>query len=136
MREEIVPRELAVDANRDAIALVGADVAIQRINVAFGKIRFDFFEERIEDRFTDRAIGIAPIDVAFAGGLFDKRLIFGRTAGVGTRIDDELSVATQDTFATSQRMLDELRRRKVLPEVSGFEFLRNSKNGRIPRAFV
>lgn len=49
------------------------------------------------------------------------------------RVDDELSVMTEYAFATFERMLYELRRRKVLPQVRGFEFLRNSKNDRVPR---
>ena len=133
MREEVVPGELAVDANRHAIPLVGADVAIQRIHVALGEVGFDLFEERIEDRLVDRAIGVAPVDILFARRFFDERFVFGRTPGVGTRIDDELPVAPKDALTMPQCMLDELGWRKVLPQVGGLEFLRNGKNGRVPR---
>jgi hypothetical protein len=133
MREEVVPGELAVDANRHAIPFIGADVAIQRIHVALGKVGFDLFEESIEDRLVDRTVGVAPVDILFARGFFDERFVFGRTPGVRTRINDELPIAPKDTLALPQCMLDELGRRKVLPQVSGLEFLRNGKNGRVPR---
>jgi hypothetical protein len=131
MREEVVPGELAVDANRHPIAFVGADEAIQRIDIAFRKVGFDFFEQCVKDRCVDRTIRITPIDVLLTRRFFDEGFVLGRTAGVWTRIDNQLSVAAQYAFTTPQRMLDQLGRRKVLPEVSGFEFFRNGKNDRV-----
>jgi hypothetical protein len=52
---------------------------------------------------------------------------------VWASIDDELSVMAEYAFAALERMLDELRGRKILPQIGGFEFLLNCKNDRIPR---
>ena len=129
VREQAVPRELGVHAHRNAIAFVGADVTVELIDVAFGEIGLHAIEQRVEARRLDRLIGVAPVDVIFAGGLLDEELVLRRAAGMRTRVDDQLAVAAEDAFAAPHRVFDELRRAEVFPERGGLEFLRNGKNG-------
>src|SRR5580698_7365607 len=50
------------------------------------------------------------------------------------RVDDELSVRTEHAFAVCERMFDELRNGKVLPQFDSAEFFRNRKNdGPLPQ---
>ena len=133
MREEIVPRKFAIDANRHAIALVGADVAIECVHVAFGEIGFDLAQQCIEDAGIDRTIRVAPIDVRFTRWFANERFVFRRAARVRAGIDDELAVTPKDALTAPQRMFHQLRGREILPQIRGFEFFRNGKNRRNPR---
>jgi hypothetical protein len=73
--------------------------------------------------------------VRLARRLAYERLVFGGTPGMRARVDDELTVAPEHTFAARQRVLDQLRGRQVFPQVGRFEFLRSGKNRRSPRCF-
>ena len=115
MCEKVVPRELGVDADWNAIVLIGTDVAIESVGFALGKICGDLLEERVEDGRVYRLVGVAPVDMFLAGRLFDEKLVFGRASGVRTRIDDQLSVASDDTLAAADRVLDEFGSAEVMP---------------------
>ena len=99
VREKIVPGELGVHADRQAIVLVGADVTVQRVDFAFGEIGCRRVPQRVEPLGVDRLVRIAPVDVVFARGFFDEELVLRRAAGVRPRVDDELPVASEDAFA-------------------------------------
>ena len=47
-REKVVPSQLGVDADRQAIAFVGTDVAVERVDFAFGEVRRDAIPQRVE----------------------------------------------------------------------------------------
>ena len=130
MREQIMPGEFGVDADRNAIAFVGAGVAIQRVDFALGKVRADAIPECVELRGFDRLVRRAPVDMRFARRLAHEELIFRRAPGVRTRIDDELSAWSEHALATFDRMFDELRNRKVLVQLNDVEFFRQRKNDR------
>ncbi len=98
MREEVVPRQLGVDAQRHAIAFVGADVAVQRVGFPFREIGRHAVPERVELGFVDRLVRLAPVDVGLARWLADKELVLGRAAGMRPRVDDELAVLAQYAF--------------------------------------
>ncbi len=128
MREKAVPRELGVDADRNLIVLVGADVAVESVGFALGEVRADLLEERVKNGGFDCLVGVAPIDVFLTRRLFDEKLVFGRASGVRTRIDDQLSVAADDAFAAAYCVLDEFRNAEVVPKLGGLEFFGNGKN--------
>ena len=129
VREQTVPCELGVHAHGNAIAFVGADVAVALIDVAFGQISLHAIEQCVEARRLDRLIGVAPVDMILARGLLNEELVLRRAPRVRTRVDDQLAVAAEDSFAAPHRVFDELRRAEVFPERGGLQFLRNGKNG-------
>jgi hypothetical protein len=67
-------------------------------------------EQRVEARGIDRLVGIAPVDMVLAPGLFDEELVLRRAAGVRARVDDQLAVAAQDAFAAPYSVFDQFRR--------------------------
>ena len=64
----------------------------------------------------------------FARGFPDEELILWRAAGMRPRIDDQLAVGAQNSFAARDRVFDQRGRREVLPEFDDLEFFRNGKN--------
>jgi hypothetical protein len=72
-----VPCQLGIDPNRNAVAFVGTDIAVQRVGFAFGKIGRNSFPKRVEAVGVDRLVRFAPIDVRFARWLPDEELVLG-----------------------------------------------------------
>ena len=124
-----MPRELGVDANRDPVVRIGADVAVLRVGLAFGKIGSNAIVEGVERRGVDRLVRISPVDMLVARWLLDEELVLGRTARMRARVDDQLPVAAQNALTAPDGVFDELRGAQIVPELCGFEFFGNGKNG-------
>jgi len=110
-REQRVPRVLRDDADRKAVAWIGADVSVERVDFARRKIRGNAIEKCVEGGGIDRSIRLTPIDVRFTARFAHEKLVFGRTSGVLARFDNKLPVASQLAFSAPQRVLVELGRR-------------------------
>ena len=106
--EEVVPGQLGVDAQRNAIAFVGSDVTVQRVGFPFGEIGRHAIPERVELGFVDRLVRVVPVDVGLTRWLANKELVLGGAPGMRPRVDDELAVLAQYAFAARQRLFDQL----------------------------
>ena len=106
-REQVVPRVLGHDAHRQAVARIGADVAVQREHVLAVQIRRGAREQRVERRRVDGLVH-APVDVRLAAGLAHEELVVGGAPGVLAGFHDELPVRPQKAFAPGQGVLVEL----------------------------
>jgi len=116
-REQTVPRRLGDDADREPIAWIGADVRVEREDLTLRQIGGDAVEERVEVRGLEGLIRVVPVDCSLTLGLANEELVLRGTTGVRSRIDDDLAVGTDGGFAARNRVLDQLRNRKVLPEL-------------------
>ena len=106
-REEVVPGKFGDDADRQAITLVGADIAVERVELAVGEStsRREPTARRTSPR---RWLGwSSPQSMCARCRLADEEFILRRAAGMLARIDDQLAVGAQHAFAARQRVLDE-----------------------------
>ena len=97
-REKALPRVLRHDAHGQAIARVGSDVTIERVDVLAGQILGDAREQRVEDAGFDRLVGFAPVDMRLAARLFDEEFVVRRTARPLAGFDHELTIRAEDRF--------------------------------------
>jgi hypothetical protein len=118
-----MPCQFGDDAHRQAVAFIGADITVERIDFAFREVRANAFPKRVERFGCDGTVGVTPVDVRFAGGFFDEELVFRRTACVRAGIDDQLSVIAKNTLAAPQRVFGQLGGRQVFEDTRGFDLL-------------
>src|SRR5579863_8427153 len=127
-REEALPCELGVDAQRDAVTLVSADITIETVRFALGEMRRDPIPERVETLGVDRLVGVIPVNELLAGRLADEELIFRGAPSVRAGIHDQLTVGSKHALAARDRVLDQLGCGEILPKFDDFQFFRKRKN--------
>src|SRR5581483_2606793 len=106
-REEAVPGELGDDTDRQPVARIGPDVAVQREDVLAAQILPDSSEERVEARRVDLLV-VGPVDVRLAARLPHEELVLRRAAGVLAGVGAELPVRAEDRLTAAQSLLVEL----------------------------
>ena len=74
-REEVVPRKLVDDADREPVLAVGARPGVEDVEIFVLQIRHHVLVQRVELGFVHRPVHVAPMDVPFAGRLAHEELV-------------------------------------------------------------
>ena len=107
-REQVVPGELGVDAQRHAIAFVGADVAVQRVGFPFREIGRHAIPERVELGSSIAWFASFQSMCASLDGSRTKNLSLGERPVCGRVSTMSWPSCAEYAFAARERMLDEL----------------------------
>jgi hypothetical protein len=100
-RENALPSKLGYDSNRQPVARVRTDVAVERIHFLAVEIGADARQQGVELRGVDGFVRAAPVNVVLAARLAHEELIVGRTARMPTGVDNELAVEPETPFAAA-----------------------------------
>src|SRR3546814_7086477 len=84
-----------------------SDVCSSDLPVATREMREEIFLQRGEMRRRHRHIGLAPPDSVGGLRILDDELVLGAAAGVLAGGDDEWTVLGQQSFAVTDRFLDQ-----------------------------
>src|SRR3546814_2434724 len=116
--ELAVPREFGDDLDADAmLGLRAAEELLAIEPVATREMREEIFLQRGEMRRRHRHIGLAPPDSVGGLRILDDELVLGAAAGVLAGGDDEWTVLGQQSFAVTDRFLDQPRRTPVFSHI-------------------
>ena len=111
--KEGVPGPLGNDADGDAVALVGAGIAILDENI----FALEIGEEAVLKRFKlghfHGPVDFAPPDFVFAGGFADEELVFGEAPGVLAGADDQRPQMAEHAFVTADGFFIQGRSRQI-----------------------
>ena len=117
LREERVPRALRDDAHRDAVQRVGAGERVDHVDVSLAQARRDLLTQLLEVLLGDLRVHVAPPDPILRAWLANDELVLRRAARVLAGVDDERAALGEPGIASCQRVLVELRRRRMPVDV-------------------
>ncbi len=106
-RELRVPRLLGDDADGQAVARVGPGDGVDGEQLAGAEVVEYAGEERVEVRFVDGAVDLAPADLGLGARLADDEAVLGRASGVGAGRGVEHAVVGQLALAALDRVARE-----------------------------
>jgi hypothetical protein len=111
--EEVVPRQLLHEADREPVGRVGPGVQVLHEQLLLAQVRHHVRAQGVVLGGLHRPVDLAPPDVAGAGRLLDHELVVGRPARVGPGAADERPISRHHAFGAPDGVLVEHRRRKV-----------------------
>ena len=104
-------------ADRDAVRGIGAGEGVDDVDVALAQARGDLLAQPLEALLGDLGVDVAPPDPLLGARLADDELVLGRAAGVLAGVDDERPALGEPRVAARERVLVELRGRRVPEDV-------------------
>ena len=119
--EQVLPRELMDEANRQAIFRIGARVEVLHEELLALQVVDDVAPEDVEVRKLDWLVDLAPPDLRFARGFLHHELVVRRAAGMRAGPADERPLLREQAFLPANGMLVERSRGQV--EMDGFRAL-------------
>ena len=117
--EEVLPRELVDEADRQAVARIGAGVEILHEQLALGEMGQDIRFEGRELLRVDRLVHVSPGHVAFARRLAHDELVVRRSARVRAGLAHDRPVGRQLSLAAADGVLVQWWGRKVPVNFTG-----------------
>ena len=111
--EEVVPGVLGDDADVDAVAGIGAGVAVEDEHVLAQQVLPGAGQQRLELLPLERPVDLPPPDVGVDRRVLDQELVVGRPARVRPRLADQGTLGGQHRLAALHRHLHQPRRRQV-----------------------
>ena len=117
LREERVPGALGDHAHRDAMGRIGAGERVDHVDVSLAQARRDLLAELLEVLLGDLRVDVAPPDPILRAGLANDELVLRRAPRVLAGVDDERAALGEPRVASRQRVLVELRGRRMPVDV-------------------
>ena len=117
LREERMPGALGKHANRDSVGGIRSRKGVDDVDVALAQTSGDLLAEMLEALLGDLGIDVSPPDSRLGARLADDELVLGRAARVLPGVDDERTALGEARVAARQRMLVELRCRRMPEDV-------------------
>jgi hypothetical protein len=118
-REERVVRAGRDDADGDALLRVGARERVDDVDVAAAEVRRHLLAQTLEVLLRDLRVDVAPPDPLLRARLTDDELVLRRAARVLARVDRERAALGDAGIAARERVLVQLRRRRVPVDGAG-----------------
>ena len=104
-REKAVPWAFADHADLQLIGRIGTDHEVLHVDLAPLQIRQHLQTKRVEPLFRIALVDRAPPNVVARRIFFDNEFIVRRTAGVGTRFDDQSAALRNRSASLADRRL-------------------------------
>ena len=117
LREERVPGALADHAHGDAMRRVGAGERVDDVDVALAQARRHLVAQPLEVLLGDLGVDVSPPDPRLGARLAHDELVLGRAPRVLAGVDDERAALGEPGLASRERVLVELRGRRVPVDV-------------------